>query len=138
MIREYSLLDLLKRPELEYKDLASLKGEPVDNPQVSEQVQIQVKYAGYITRQQDDIEKLRRHENTVLPDDLNYDIIEGMSKEIRQKLSEQRPETLAAAGRVPGVTPAAVSLLLIHLKKRAMATNSELTSASSSTSKTLS
>ncbi|WP_036590111.1 tRNA uridine-5-carboxymethylaminomethyl(34) synthesis enzyme MnmG [Oceanospirillum maris] len=138
MTREYSLLDLLKRPELEYKDLASLKGEPVDNPQVSEQVQIQVKYAGYITRQQDDIEKLRRHENTVLPDDLNYDIIEGMSKEIRQKLSEQRPETLAAAGRVPGVTPAAVSLLLIHLKKRAMATNSELTSASSSTSKTLS
>jgi tRNA uridine 5-carboxymethylaminomethyl modification enzyme len=138
MTREYSLLDLLKRPELEYKDLASLKGEPVDNPQVSEQVQIQVKYAGYITRQQDDIEKLRRHENTVLPDDLNYDIIEGMSKEIRQKLSEQRPETLAAAGRVPGVTPAAVSLLLIHLKKRAMATNSELTSASPSTSKTLS
>lgn len=136
MTREYSLLDLLKRPELEYKDLASLKGEPVDNPQVSEQVQIQVKYAGYITRQQEDIEKLRRHENMVLPDDLNYDIIEGMSKEIRQKLSEQRPETLAAAGRVPGVTPAAVSLLLIHLKKRAMATNSELTGASPSTSKT--
>lgn len=136
MTREYSLLDLLKRPELEYKDLASLKGEPVDNPQVSEQVQIQVKYAGYITRQQEDIEKLRRHENMVLPDDLNYDIIEGMSKEIRQKLSEQRPETLAAAGRVPGVTPAAVSLLLIHLKKRAMATNSELASASPSTSKT--
>ena len=120
MSREYNLLDLLKRPELEYDDLASLKGEPVDNPQVAEQVQIQVKYAGYISRQQDDIEKLRRHENTALPADLDYDSIEGMSKEIRQKLSENRPETLAGASRIPGVTPAAVSLLLIHLKKRAM------------------
>lgn len=127
MTREYNLLDLLKRPELEYNDLASLKGEPVADPQVAEQVQIQVKYAGYISRQQDDIEKLRRHENTELPAELDYDIIEGMSKEIRQKLSEQRPETLAAASRIPGVTPAAVSLLLIHLKKRAMASNTELT-----------
>lgn len=126
MTREYNLLDLLKRPELEYDDLAGLKGEPVDNPQVAEQVQIQVKYAGYISRQQDDIEKLRRHENTELPADLDYDGIEGMSKEIRQKLSENRPETLAAASRIPGVTPAAVSLLLIHLKKRAMASNSQL------------
>ncbi|OOV87441.1 tRNA uridine-5-carboxymethylaminomethyl(34) synthesis enzyme MnmG [Oceanospirillum linum] len=126
MTREYNLLDLLKRPELEYDDLASLKGEPVDNPQVADQVQIQVKYAGYISRQQDDIEKLRRHEDTELPTDLDYDSIEGMSKEIRQKLSESRPETLAAASRISGVTPAAVSLLLIHLKKRAMATNSQL------------
>ena len=126
MTREYNLLDLLKRPELEYDDLASLKGEPVDNPQVAEQVQIQVKYAGYISRQQDDIEKLRRHEDTELPPEMDYDSIEGMSKEIRQKLGENRPETLAAASRIPGVTPAAVSLLLIHLKKRAMATNSQL------------
>ncbi len=132
MTREYNLLDLLKRPELEYDDLASLKGEPVDNPQVAEQVQIQVKYAGYISRQQDDIEKLRRHENTELPLDLDYDGIEGMSKEIRQKLSENRPETLAAASRIPGVTPAAVSLLLIHLKKRAMAGNSQLSNKSGS------
>lgn len=126
MTREYNLLDLLKRPELEYDDLASLKGEPVDNPQVAEQVQIQVKYAGYISRQQDDIEKLRRHEDTELPVEMDYDSIEGMSKEIRQKLGENRPETLAAASRIPGVTPAAVSLLLIHLKKRAMATNNQL------------
>ncbi|WP_086479996.1 tRNA uridine-5-carboxymethylaminomethyl(34) synthesis enzyme MnmG [Oceanospirillum sanctuarii] len=132
MTREYNLLDLLKRPELEYDDLAGLKGEPVDNPQVAEQVQIQVKYAGYISRQQDDIEKLRRHENTELPADLDYDGIEGMSKEIRQKLSENRPETLAAASRIPGVTPAAVSLLLIHLKKRAMASNSQLDNKSGS------
>ncbi|WP_417596105.1 tRNA uridine-5-carboxymethylaminomethyl(34) synthesis enzyme MnmG [Oceanospirillum sp.] len=126
MTREYNLLDLLKRPELEYDDLASLKGEPVDNPQVADQVQIQVKYAGYISRQQDDIEKLRRHENTELPADLDYDSIEGMSKEIRQKLSESRPETLAAASRISGVTPAAVSLLLIHLKKRAIAGSNTL------------
>ena len=130
MTREYNLLDLLKRPELEYGDLASLKGEPVDNPQVAEQVQIQVKYAGYISRQQDDIEKLRRHEDTELPPEMDYDSIEGMSKEIRQKLSENRPETLAAASRISGVTPAAVSLLLIHLKKHAMATNSQLNTKS--------
>ncbi|MBB1488339.1 tRNA uridine-5-carboxymethylaminomethyl(34) synthesis enzyme MnmG [Oceanospirillum sediminis] len=120
LAREYNLLDLLKRPELEYDDVASLRGEPVDNPQVAEQVQIQVKYAGYISRQQDEIEKLRRHENTPLPEDMDYSGIDGMSNEIRQKLSEARPETLAAASRIPGVTPAAVSLLLIHLKKRAM------------------
>lgn len=132
MSREYNLLDLLKRPELEYDDLAGLKGEPVGNPQVAEQVQIQVKYAGYISRQQDDIEKLRRHENTELPADLDYDGIEGMSKEIRQKLSENRPETLAAASRIPGVTPAAVSLLLIHLKKRAMANSSPMNNKSGS------
>lgn len=120
LAREYNLLDLLKRPELEYSDVASLRGEPVDNPQVAEQVQIQVKYAGYISRQQDEIEKLRRHENTPLPEDMDYSGIDGMSNEIRQKLSEARPQTLAAASRIPGVTPAAVSLLLIHLKKRAM------------------
>lgn len=123
--REYNLLDLLKRPELEYGDVASLRGEPVENPQVAEQVQIQVKYAGYITRQQDEIEKLRRHENMPLPMDLDYSSIEGMSNEIRQKLDEAKPETLAVAGRIPGVTPAAVSLLLIHLKKRAMLQNTQ-------------
>lgn len=123
--REYNLLDLLKRPELEYGDVASLRGEPVENPQVAEQVQIQVKYAGYITRQQDEIEKLRRHENMPLPMDLDYSSIEGMSNEIRQKLDEAKPETLAVASRIPGVTPAAVSLLLIHLKKRAMLQNTQ-------------
>lgn len=124
--REYSLMDLLKRPELEYQDVATLKGEAVSDPQVAEQVQIQVKYAGYITRQQEEIDRLRRHEDTKLPDDLEYDHIDGMSKEIRQKLSQARPETLAAAGRIPGVTPAAVSLLLIHIKKRAMAKAAEV------------
>ncbi|WP_051227270.1 tRNA uridine-5-carboxymethylaminomethyl(34) synthesis enzyme MnmG [Oceanospirillum beijerinckii] len=120
MAREYNLLDLLKRPELEYDDVANLRGEAVEDPQVAEQVQIQVKYAGYIARQQEEIEKLRRHENTPLPADMDYSGIDGMSNEIRQKLSEAKPQTLAAASRIPGVTPAAVSLLLIHLKKRSM------------------
>jgi len=123
---EYSLLDLLKRPGLVYSDIANLKNAPetpVDD-QVSEQVQIAVKYAGYITRQADDIERLRRQENTALPEDFDYSNMEGLSNEIKQKLMESRPATLAAASRIPGVTPAAVSLLLIHLKKRAIARKS--------------
>lgn len=123
---EYSLLDLLKRPGIEYADIANLKNAPetpVDE-QVSEQVQISVKYAGYISRQAEDIERLRRQENTPLPEDLDYSSMEGLSNEIKQKLSEARPATLAAASRIQGVTPAAVSLLLIHLKKRAIARKS--------------
>ncbi len=116
--REYSLADLLKRPELEYADVASLKGEPTDDPQAAEQVQIQAKYAGYIDRQQEDIDRLRRFEHRRLPADLDYSAVDGLSNEVRQKLSEARPETLARASRIPGVTPAAVSLLLIYLKKR--------------------
>lgn len=123
---EYSLLDLLKRPNIVYADVANLKNaldEPVDE-QVSEQVQIAVKYAGYISRQAEDIERLRRQENTALPDDLDYSKMEGLSNEIKQKLTQLRPATLAAASRIQGVTPAAVSLLLIHLKKRAIARKS--------------
>ena len=116
--REYSLADLLKRPELEYGDVAGLKGEPTPDTQAAEQVAIQAKYAGYIDRQREDIERLRRHEQTPLPADLDYAVVDGLSNEVRQKLSEARPETLARAGRIPGVTPAAVSLLLIYLKKR--------------------
>jgi tRNA uridine 5-carboxymethylaminomethyl modification enzyme len=116
--REYSLADLLKRPELEYADVAGLKGEPTPDTQAAEQVAIQAKYAGYIDRQREDIERLRRHEQTPLPADLDYAVVDGLSNEVRQKLSEARPETLARAGRIPGVTPAAVSLLLIYLKKR--------------------
>ncbi|TGD72790.1 tRNA uridine-5-carboxymethylaminomethyl(34) synthesis enzyme MnmG [Mangrovimicrobium sediminis] len=118
LTREYSLLDLLRRPELEYTDIASLKGEPVDDAQAAQQVTIQAKYAGYIDRQQEEIERLRRHENTRLPADLDYQRVDGLSNEVRQKLEAARPETLARASRIPGVTPAAVSLLLIYLKKR--------------------
>lgn len=116
--REYSLLDLLKRPELSYRDVAGLKGTPTENPQVSDQVEIQVKYSGYIDRQADEIERLRRYENTALPADFNYAVIEGLSNEVKQKLSDHRPDTLARAARIPGMTPAAVSILLIYLKKR--------------------
>ena len=118
LAREYSLADLLKRPELDYADLATLKGEGTDDPQAAEQVAIQAKYAGYIDRQQEEIERLRRHENTPLPADLDYGAVDGLSNEVKQKLSEARPATLARASRIPGVTPAAVSLLLIYLKRR--------------------
>jgi tRNA uridine 5-carboxymethylaminomethyl modification enzyme len=115
--REYSLADLLRRPELTYSDVAELKGSASGDPQVAEQVAIAAKYAGYIDRQQADIDRLRRHEDTPLPADLNYDLVDGLSNEIKQKLGEARPETLARAGRIPGVTPAAMSLLLIYLRK---------------------
>ena len=118
LAREYSMADLLKRPELEYADIAGLKGEPTADQQAAEQVAIQAKYAGYIDRQQDEIDRLRRYENTRLPADLDYDQVDGLSNEVKQKLGDARPDTLARAGRIPGVTPAAVSLLLIYLKKR--------------------
>ena len=115
--REYSLADLLKRPELRYTDLV-MPDDPALDSQVTEQVQIQAKYAGYIDRQKDEVDRLRRSENTSLPPELDYNEIEGLSNEIKLKLSERRPETLGRASRIPGVTPAAVSLLLIYLKKR--------------------
>ena len=118
--REYSLLELLKRPELNYADIAELKEGAVDDQTVAEQVEIQSKYQGYIDRQADEIEKLRRHEETRIPNDINYHSITGLSNEIRQKLSDIRPQTLGQASRIQGVTPAAISLLLIHLKKRAL------------------
>ncbi|WP_136247221.1 tRNA uridine-5-carboxymethylaminomethyl(34) synthesis enzyme MnmG [Halomonas borealis] len=124
--REYNLLDLLKRPELGYSDIAGLVGEPVDDERVAEQVQIQAKYQGYIDRQQDEIDKLKRHEATPLPENFDYERVEGLSNEIRQKLTEARPETLAQAGRISGVTPAAVSILLIHLKKRRLLDDSRV------------
>ena len=116
--REYSLAELLKRPELSYHDVAGLTGDPSVDLQAAEQVEIQAKYAGYIDRQREDIDRLRRNENTPLPADLNYDKVDGLSNEVKQKLSDARPDTLARAGRLPGITPAAVALLLIHLKKR--------------------
>jgi len=128
LAREYSLMDLLKRPELGYADVAAAKGEPVSDETVAEQVQIQAKYQGYIDRQQDEIDKLKRHESMALPADLDYSRVEGLSHEIRQKLAETRPETLAQAGRISGVTPAAVSILLIHLKKRRLLDDREVAS----------
>ena len=116
--REYSLAELLKRPELDYAAVANLLGEAHSDPQVAEQVETQAKYAGYIERQRDDIERVRRYENTPLPENLDIHSIEGLSNEVKQALGSARPGTLARAARVPGVTPAAISVLLIHLKRR--------------------
>jgi len=116
--REYSLADLLKRPELTYADLAPIKGEAVADERVAEQVEIAAKYSGYIERQQQDIDRLRAHENTIIPADFDYAIVHGLSNEVKQKLQEARPETLARASRLPGITPAAVSLILVYLKKQ--------------------
>jgi len=116
--REYSLYELLKRPELDYATVAALAGGPVVDQTVAQQIQIAAKYAGYIDRQQQDIERLRRQENTQIPADFDYRSIAGLSNEVKQKLETARPDTLARAARIPGVTPAAVSLLLIFLKKK--------------------
>ncbi|EZQ18077.1 MULTISPECIES: tRNA uridine-5-carboxymethylaminomethyl(34) synthesis enzyme MnmG [Halopseudomonas] len=118
LTREYNLLDLLRRPEVDYPTLTRITGATDIPTDAAEQVEIHAKYAGYIERQQDEIDKLRQHEQTLLPADLDYATLNGLSKEISQKLASIRPQTLGQASRIPGVTPAAVSLLLIHLKKR--------------------
>lgn len=118
LTHEYSLLNLLARPEIDYRGLIQLTGAGVEDPQVAEQVEIKTKYAGYIDRQQEEIVRLRASESVILPAELDYATISGLSKEVQHKLSQARPETLGQASRIPGVTPAAVSLLMIHLKKR--------------------
>ncbi len=118
--KEQSLFDLLKRPGVTYAALCQLDcfGDGEVQDAVVEQVEIEAKYAGYIERQKAEIERLRKAENTPLPEDLDYDAIAGLSNEVRQKLKQHRPATLGQASRISGVTPAAISLLLIHLKKR--------------------
>ncbi|MBI2384322.1 MAG: tRNA uridine-5-carboxymethylaminomethyl(34) synthesis enzyme MnmG [Gammaproteobacteria bacterium] len=111
-------LDLLRRPEAGYATLRRLDLAPADlDPLVAEQVEIQAKYAGYIERQHLEIERSRRYEDAPLPADLDYAQVTGLSNEVRQKLAQHRPETVGQAGRIAGITPAAVSLLLVHLKK---------------------
>ncbi|GAB2189914.1 tRNA uridine-5-carboxymethylaminomethyl(34) synthesis enzyme MnmG [Sessilibacter sp. MAH1] len=129
LTREYSLLDLLKRPELTYDDIADLKGQGAVDEQVREQVEIAAKYSGYIERQSQDIERLRQHENTLIPSDFDYSIVQGLSNELKQKLSDAKPETLARASRLPGITPAAISLILIYLKKRGALQKANLSEA---------
>ena len=117
--REYSIAELLKRPELDYGMIERVAPADSAVPEaVAEQVTIQLKYAGYIDRQQQDIDRVQRHEAMSIPADLDFMSVDGLSNEIRQKLSESRPSNLARASRIPGVTPAALSLLLVHLKKR--------------------
>lgn len=118
MTRDQSLAELLRRPEIVYDHIAEISAERADDPNVADQVEIEIKYEGYISRQADEIERLRRNENTALPVDLDYEVIGGLSNEIKQKLQTVRPETVAQASRIQGVTPAAVSQILVHLKKR--------------------
>ncbi|NNJ64737.1 MAG: tRNA uridine-5-carboxymethylaminomethyl(34) synthesis enzyme MnmG [Xanthomonadales bacterium] len=117
--KENRALDLLKRPDLDYRKLTAVDGigPGVDDPRVAEQVEVQVRYAGYLGRQQEDIERRRRHEATPLGEDFDYGSVRGLSSEVREKLQRIQPDTVGQASRIPGMTPAAVSLLLVHLKK---------------------
>ena len=117
--RELRLSELLRRPEVGYRTLVSMDalGPGVEDAKVAEQVEIQAKYAGYIERQQEEIDRHRRSEEVVLPDDFDYDNITGLSSEMRQKFNHTRPRTLGQAARIPGATPAAISLLMVYLKK---------------------
>ncbi len=111
-------IELLRRPEVDYAGLLTLMGEQTQLAEdVSEQVVIQTKYAGYIDRQKLEIERLQRHETTALPDELDYKDVRGLSNEVREKLAQARPNSLGQAARISGVTPAAISLLLVHLKR---------------------
>jgi tRNA uridine 5-carboxymethylaminomethyl modification enzyme len=124
--REHSLFDLLRRPSVRYEAIARWTADatPVAEEDVALQVEIAAKYAGYIDRQAEEIERQRAQERLPLPADLDYGAIRGLSREVSQKLSQQRPETVGQASRIQGVTPAAISLLLVHLKRRAMAAES--------------
>lgn len=116
--REYCLYDLLRRPEVSYAALMTLPGaQAADVSEIAEQVEIQAKYHGYIERQQDEIERQEGQETTQLPDNMDYTVVRGLSIEVRQKLNQHQPQTVGQAARISGVTPAAISLLLVHLKR---------------------
>lgn len=117
--REYNAMDLLQRPEVDYAALAAMEtlSASVTDLAVIEQIDIQAKYAGYLARQQLEIEKQRQHETTKIPNNVDYNQIKSLSNEIRQKLSDVKPTTIGQAARIPGMTPAAISLLLVHLAK---------------------
>ncbi len=117
--KEASLFDLLKRPEVDYAAVCALAAlpEPLTEPRTIEQIEIQAKYSGYISRQQAEIERHNRYEQQKIPRTMDYSAVSGLSTEVRQKLIQHRPETLGQAARIAGVTPAAISLLLVHLKK---------------------
>lgn len=124
--REYNLYDLLKRPDVSYQDLSTLSKEngefalsnPLQQNDLVSQLEIEVKYAGYVLRQQAEVERGVGNESIRLPADFDYASVNGLSKEVQQKLNTHKPETIGQAGRIQGITPAAISLLLVHLKKR--------------------
>ncbi len=124
LTREHRLSDLLKRPGISYADLIQLAADDtmgadvtLSDPAHIQQVEIEIKYAGYVARQQEEVKRRTAHETMPIPDDIDYQAISGLSMEVRQRLAATRPATLAQAGRIPGVTPAALSLLLVHLKR---------------------
>jgi len=118
LLKEASLMDMLRRPEVDIDNLLRFTGETEVAEQVAEQVAIQAKYSGYIDRQQTEISRTQRYEHLKLPENVDYSLVSGLSNEVSEKLKKQRPETLGQASRIPGVTPAAISLLLVHLKKK--------------------
>lgn len=129
--REHSLEEIIRRPEMTYSALMEIDGigPGLSDPIAAEQVEIQIKYAGYIARQMDEIAKSQRHESTLLPKDLDFSKISGLSNEVVMKLTEARPETIGKASRISGITPAAISLLLVYLKKHGMLRKHEKISA---------
>lgn len=118
LLREASLTELLRRPEVDIDNLLRFTDLQDVDEQVAEQVAIQAKYAGYIDRQQTEINRTQRYENMRLPEDVDYGSVSGLSNEVSEKLKKNRPQTLGQASRIPGITPAAISLLLVHLKKK--------------------
>jgi tRNA uridine 5-carboxymethylaminomethyl modification enzyme len=117
--RENNALDLLRRPELDYARLMTVPslGPGVEDAKVAEQVEIEAKYSGYLDRQREEIVRQQRNEGTTIPDGFDYAAVSGLSAEVRQKLERVRPQTVGQAQRIPGMTPAAVSLLLVHLAR---------------------
>jgi tRNA uridine 5-carboxymethylaminomethyl modification enzyme len=124
--KDTNLLDILKRPELDYQKLHHAAQLPDIDPTVGEQIEIDIKYAGYIERQKEDVERLKRNELTVIPADFNYQAMHGLSNEATAKLETIRPHNLGMASRIQGVTPAALSLLLIYLKKHKMKSTADM------------
>jgi tRNA uridine 5-carboxymethylaminomethyl modification enzyme len=125
MEREYSLFDLLRRPDVSYQGLSAWMEAPLADPEVTGQVEIAAKYSGYIERQKDEVERQFAQEQRALPPDIDYSGVRGLSKEVQQKLAQHRPETVGQASRIQGVTPAAISLLLVHLKRRTLAASQQ-------------
>jgi tRNA uridine 5-carboxymethylaminomethyl modification enzyme len=123
MEREYPLFDLLRRPGVAYAALRPWMdpAAAASDSDVAQQVEIAAKYSGYIERQRDEVERQLSQERVRLPADLDYSTVRGLSKEVTQKLNQHRPETIGQASRIQGVTPAAVSLLLVYLKRRSLA-----------------
>ena len=118
LTREYRFAEILKRPELQIDDLMPfIDGADEYSAEVRAQAEVRVKYAGYLDRQQQEIDKASRHEQTRLPEALDYSEVRGLSNEVCQKLAQHRPATIGQAGRISGITPAAISLLLVHLKR---------------------